>query len=75
MQENLDSEIMQVVLEEAREAYDAQIVVELESNTAADLESNVARIETWLKQWKADRAVDGGRGEDEDEDEVGVAHR
>ena len=32
LQENLDSEIMEVLLEEARESYDAEIVVELRSD-------------------------------------------
>ena len=52
LQENLDSEIMEVLLEEARESYDEQIVVELQSNEVDDVESNVARIETWIKNWK-----------------------
>ncbi|ROT40892.1 POS9-activating factor FAP7 [Sodiomyces alkalinus F11] len=55
LQENLDSEIMEVLLSEAREAYAEEIVVELTSNTADEVESNVARIESWLEQWKKDR--------------------
>lgn len=54
MQENLDSEIMEVLLQEAREAYDEEIVIELQSNTAEEMESNVDRIEAWVKQWKLD---------------------
>ncbi|KAM0804578.1 hemoglobin and proliferation-regulated protein HBR1 [Usnea florida] len=52
LQENLDSEIMEVLLEEARESYDEEIVVELQSNEVDDVEGNVARIETWIKNWK-----------------------
>lgn len=55
LQENLDSEIMEVLLSEAREAYAEEIIVELTSNTADEMESNVARIESWLEQWKKDR--------------------
>jgi len=33
LDENMDAEIMQVLLEEAREAYDEEIVVELQSDT------------------------------------------
>ncbi|KAK0720474.1 AAA domain-containing protein [Lasiosphaeris hirsuta] len=54
LQENLDSEIMEVLLEEARESYDEEIVVELQSTTADEMDTNVDRIEAWLKQWKAD---------------------
>ncbi len=58
LQENLDSEIMEVLLEEARESYDEEIVVELRSDGADDIEANVARIETWIKNWKKDRVED-----------------
>lgn len=56
LQENLDSEIMEVLLEEARESYDAEIIVELTSNTSEDMESNIERIEAWLAQWQKDNA-------------------
>lgn len=49
LQENLDSEIMEVLLDEARSAYSKMIVVELQSNDVEDIESNVERIEEWLK--------------------------
>jgi broad-specificity NMP kinase len=52
LQENLDSEIMEVLLAEAREAFAAEIVVELTSNTSDEMEANVGRVETWLTQWK-----------------------
>ncbi|KAJ4389153.1 factor activating pos9 [Gnomoniopsis smithogilvyi] len=54
LQENIDSEIMEVLLEEARDSYDEEIVVELQSNSTEELESNVERIQGWLKQWKED---------------------
>lgn len=56
LQENLDSEIMEVLLQEARDSYAEQIVVELQSNTSDDMDSNVDRIEQWIKQWKQDNA-------------------
>jgi adenylate kinase len=52
--ENMESEIMQVILEEAREAYDPAIVHEVPSNTLKDMESNVSRVQEWTKQWIAD---------------------
>lgn len=50
--ENIECEIMNVVLEEAKENYNPEIVVELQSNTIEDLESNVSRISSWLAAWK-----------------------
>jgi len=50
-QENMDCEIMQVVLDEAKEAYTEGIVFELPSNTIEDMESNIARTQQWQKQW------------------------
>ncbi|KAK0626680.1 AAA domain-containing protein [Immersiella caudata] len=57
LQENIDSEIMQVLLDEARESYDEEIVVELQSATAEEMDSNLERIEAWLKQWKENNAA------------------
>ncbi|KAL5351585.1 factor activating pos9 [Pseudogymnoascus australis] len=54
LQENLDSEIMEVLLQEARDSYDEEIVVELTSNTSEEVDSNVARIEAWVAQWIKD---------------------
>ena len=56
LQENLDSEIMEVLLQEARDAYDEEIVIELSSNSSDEMESNLDRIESWVKQWKADNS-------------------
>lgn len=43
-----------MLLQEARDSYDEEIVVELKSNTTEELETNVERVQTWLKQWKED---------------------
>lgn len=59
LQDNMDSEIMEVLLEEARESYDDEIVVELRSNEADDVESNVERVGTWIKNWKQNHMEDG----------------
>lgn len=45
---------MEVLLQEARDAYDEEIVIELTSNTSDEMEANVDRIEAWVKQWKSD---------------------
>ncbi|KAF2658997.1 P-loop containing nucleoside triphosphate hydrolase protein [Lophiostoma macrostomum CBS 122681] len=43
LDENMDSEIMQVLLDEARESYREEIVVELRSDSVEDVEGNVER--------------------------------
>ncbi len=43
---------MQVVLEEARSSYPPEIVVELNSETMEDMESNVRRIVDWIAAWR-----------------------
>lgn len=58
IQENNEAEIMQVVLEEAQTSYAPEIVVELSSDTSEELESNVARILEWIKQWTKNIDVD-----------------
>ncbi|KAF4585424.1 DUF1671 domain-containing protein [Ophiocordyceps camponoti-floridani] len=57
LQENLDSEIMDVLLQEAREAFHEDIVIELISNTSEDMENNVARIEEWIGRWSIDNCT------------------
>ncbi len=59
LQENLDSEIMEVLLEEAREAFDADAIVELRSDSPDEMEANLDRMEAWLRQWRVDNGVAG----------------
>ena len=61
IEENMDAEIMQVLLEEAREGFDEEIVVELQSSSLDDIDGNVERIQTWIENWKENNA----REEDE----------
>lgn len=51
---------MEVLLAEAREAFAEDIVVELTSNTSDEMETNVGRVDTWLKQWKTDQEQQQG---------------
>ena len=55
--ENIECEIMQVVAEEARESYKAEIIQMLPSNTVQELESNVDRIQRWVAAYEADDAA------------------
>jgi adenylate kinase len=43
---------MEVLLQEARDSYDEEIIVELTSNTSDEMESNIERIEQWVRHWK-----------------------
>jgi len=54
IQENNEAEIMEVVLQEARDSYPQQIVVELKSESTEDLQKNVANIVSWIQQWLKD---------------------
>lgn len=50
--ENIDCEIMEVIANEARDAYAPEIVIELQSNTTEDMDENVHRIVSWIDTWK-----------------------
>lgn len=52
LQENMDAEIMEVLLDEARNAFDPNMVIELQSNDSDDMKSNASRVEAWVGQWK-----------------------
>jgi adenylate kinase len=58
LQENLDSEIMEVLLQEARDSYEEEIVVELTSDTTEEMESNIDRIEGWVAEWRKSNTGD-----------------
>mmetsp|Transcript_53144 Transcript_53144/g.137465 ORF Transcript_53144/g.137465 Transcript_53144/m.137465 type:complete len:127 (+) Transcript_53144:404-784(+) len=53
LSDNIEAEIMQVILDEAREAYREEIVIEVPSDTVEDLEANVERTLGWLRAWLA----------------------
>ena len=52
--ENMEAEIMQIILEEAREGYANEIIHEVSSNTIDDMDQNIQRVEAWCKQWIKD---------------------
>jgi len=51
LQENIQCEIFQTILEEARDSYKAEIVHELSSNSPSDMEDNLVRITEWIQQY------------------------
>ena len=59
--ENVECEIMQVLLEEARESYNLNIVHEVRSDNVDDLENNVELVEKWCQNWIASRAAAAGQ--------------
>ncbi|XP_032227776.2 adenylate kinase isoenzyme 6-like [Nematostella vectensis] len=50
---NVECEIFQTILEEARDSYNPEIVHELESNAPEDLERNLEQIQAWVMQWSS----------------------
>ncbi|ODV87504.1 hypothetical protein CANARDRAFT_26905 [[Candida] arabinofermentans NRRL YB-2248] len=52
--ENVEVEIMQVLLMEAKDNYAEEIVIELNSEDVDSLEENVERIGQWIDNWKND---------------------
>ncbi|KAI9018564.1 P-loop containing nucleoside triphosphate hydrolase protein [Phycomyces nitens] len=56
IEENMECEIMQIVLENAHESYEPEIVVELQSNTIDDMEANVDRVKQWFDAYRARHA-------------------
>ena len=49
---NIECEIFQTILEEAKDSYKAEIVFELTSNVPEDLEHNIDTIVQWIDEWK-----------------------
>ncbi|XP_022914403.2 adenylate kinase isoenzyme 6 [Onthophagus taurus] len=51
LEDNVDCEIFQVILDEAKNSYDPEIVHELTSSNLNHLEDNIQRICFWLNNW------------------------
>jgi adenylate kinase len=52
LQQNMDAEIFQELLEEARRAFPDEMVQEMHSNNLEQMDGNVARIAQWVDVWK-----------------------
>lgn len=48
---NMECEIFQVLLEEAKESYSEETVVAMRSDTVEDIDHNVAALGDWVRQW------------------------
>lgn len=51
LQNNMECEIFQVLLEEARESYPQELVRALPSNTIEDMSNNVEILSDWISAW------------------------
>lgn len=58
LEDNIECEIFQTILEEARSSYRKEIVHELMSNNLEQVTENVNRICQWIEQWKKDNQED-----------------
>lgn len=52
LEDNIQCEIFQTILDEAKDSYKKEIVHELPSNTPDDMEDNIEKITEWVQQWK-----------------------
>ncbi|PIK50582.1 putative adenylate kinase isoenzyme 6 [Apostichopus japonicus] len=52
LDENIQCEIFETILEEAKESYLPSIVMEMQSNTPQDMEQNMEKITDHLRNWK-----------------------
>lgn len=58
LQENIDAEIFEVLVEEAKESFAADIVVTLPSVSTEDIQQNCDRIKTWIQTFVAQHAAE-----------------
>ncbi|CAH1119652.1 unnamed protein product [Phaedon cochleariae] len=54
LEDNVQCEIFQVILDEAKMSYKENIIHELSSTTPEELQENINRICLWLQQWFQD---------------------
>lgn len=52
---NVECEIFQVLLEEAKDSYPEDIVVALKSDTIDDINNNVLSLGEWVRNWNHSR--------------------
>ncbi|KAF4529305.1 hypothetical protein B566_EDAN011399 [Ephemera danica] len=52
LQDNIQCEIFQTILEEARSTFRSDMVFELQSNTTEEMDANVEQITSWISKWQ-----------------------
>ncbi|EEC81907.1 hypothetical protein OsI_25737 [Oryza sativa Indica Group] len=53
---NIECEIFQMLLEEARESYKEEIVMPLRSDNVEDISRNVGTLTEWINNWRPSRS-------------------
>ena len=61
LEDNIQCEIFQTILEEARDSYKHEIVHELPSNNPEELEDNLEKISTWIQQYTSQGSLVNGQ--------------
>lgn len=56
LENNIQCEIFQTLLDEAKSSYDEHIVHKLNSNTPDDMQSNIEQICEWIETYKMNKA-------------------
>ncbi|XP_053693309.1 adenylate kinase isoenzyme 6 homolog [Sabethes cyaneus] len=50
---NMECEIFQIPLDEAKDSYRSEIIYELQSDKDSDLEENLTKVNEWLENWRS----------------------
>ena len=58
LQQNMDADIFQELLEEARTAFPEDMVQEMHSNSLEQMDENVSRIAQWIEVWKKNNQLE-----------------
>jgi adenylate kinase len=53
----MECEIFQTILDEAREAFEEDLVMELSSNTTEEHDANISSLLSWIDEWKKDKTA------------------
>ena len=56
LEDNVQCEIFQTILDEARDSYKPEIVHEIRSDILEDIEKNASNISSWIDQWIKDNS-------------------
>ena len=56
LEDNVQCEIFQTILDEARDSYKPEIVHEIRSDVLEDIEKNASNISSWIDQWMKDNS-------------------
>ena len=55
IEQNIQSEIFQICLDEARETFDEAIVHEITNESEEDFKKNIDNLSNWIQQWSSNQ--------------------